>query len=306
MEIYQIRYFLAAAETGSFTKAADRVHVSQPTLSAGIKKLEQTLQSSLFDRQARRSVLSPAGIRFLDRARTIMAECERARAELTDSRESRSIRLGCLPSIPGGRLGELLATFSNAYSDITLEVLEAESGRLEQWLEQGRIDIALTANDPNVEADQGQTNRTPLFRQNMVLAMVHDHPLALRQTIRPDDLKDLAYVLRQHCPYVRTLNTYFTERSIRPNVLCRTRQETRALSLVAAGLGVTILPDTLNWPGVIFRPNDGLNLQSTIVLAGQTGEANEGADLFRTFAASHDWKPHDGDDASAARLNWAH
>jgi DNA-binding transcriptional LysR family regulator len=306
MEIYQIRYFLAVAETGSFTKAAERVHVSQPTLSAGIKKLEQGLQSILFDRQARRSVLSPAGIRFLDRARTIMAECERARTELTESRQSRSLRLGCLPGIPGGRLGHLLATFSKAYSDITLEVLEGEAARLQQWLEQDRIDIALTSAEPVPSSDDLDWNQTPLYRQNMVLGMPQDHPLANRQTIRPEDLKDVPYVLRQHCPFVRPLNAYFSERHIRPQVICRTRQETRALSLVAAGLGVTILPDTLTWPGVRLQSLEGLNLQTTIALVWQDTVAGDAVDLFRTFATSHDWKPHEADDASSARLNWAH
>ncbi|MBT4019919.1 MAG: LysR family transcriptional regulator [Alphaproteobacteria bacterium] len=301
MEIYQIRYFLAVAETGSFTKAADRVHVSQPTLSAGIKKLEAGLQSTLFDRQARRSVLSPAGIRFLDRARTIMAEVERARTELTETSQTRLLRLGCLPGLPGRRLADLLATFSAAYSDITLDLREAEADRLEQWLEQDRIDVALTTTGPLSDA-----RSTPLYRQNMVLGMAQDHPFTSRQTVRPEDLKDQPYVLRQHCPFVRPLNTYFTERNIRPKVLCRTRQETRALTLVAAGLGVTILPDTLNWPGVRLRPMDGLNMQSTIALVRQDGVANETADLFQTFATSHDWKPHEGDDITAARLNWAH
>ena len=306
MEIYQIRYYLAAVDTGSFTKAAERVHVSQPTLSAGIKKLEQGLQVTLFDRQPRKTVLSPAGIRFLDRARTIMAECERAKAELTETRQSRALRLGCLPGVPVGRLGDLLGTFTKAYSDITFEVLEGEAGRLQQWLEQGRIDMALTAVEPEGELQATPYEHAALYRQNMVLGMPQDHPLASRQTIRPEDLRGQPYVLRQHCPFVRLLNSYFLERNIRPNVFCRTRQEMRALSLVAAGLGVTIMPDTYSWPGIRLQPLDGLNLQTTIALVWHADKKSPAAELFRTFAVSHDWKPHDGDHASSARLNWAH
>ena len=289
MEIYQIRYFLAAAETGNFTRAAERVHVSQPTLSAGIKKLEQGLQASLFDRQARKTVLTPAGIRFMDRARIIMAEVDRARTELSETTQSRSLKLGCLPGIPAARLADLLAAFTGSYSNIALEVLEAEAGRLEQWLDQGRIDMALTTTAADRNSETKSHDIKPLFRQNMVLAMSPDHALASRQIIRPEDLKDQPYVLRQHCPFVRPLNSYFTERNIRPAVVCRTRQDNRAMTLVAAGMGVTIL-----------------HLPSTIALINPAGLDNEAANLFRTFATSHDWKPHDSDDASTARLNWAH
>jgi DNA-binding transcriptional LysR family regulator len=306
MEIYQIRYFLAAAETGSFTNAAGRVHVSQPTLSAGIKKLEESLHVSLFDRQARRSVLSPAGIRFLDRARAIMAECERARIELTETRQSRSLRLGTLPSLSAGRLSSLLATFSQTYGDIALEILEGEAGRLDQWLEQDRIDVALTTTIPERSVPQPLTGHRPLYRQNMVLGMSMDHPLSTKQTVRPEDLKEQPYILRQHCPFVRVLNAYFTERNIRPNVFCRTRQETRALSLVAAGLGITILPDSLSWPGLKLLPLEGLSLPSTVALRWRQDADNEAAELFRTFAASHDWKIQDIVEAASSRLNWAH
>ena len=306
MEIYQIRYFLAAAETGSFTRAADRVHVTQPTLSAGIRKLEENLNAILFERQARRTVLTPAGNRFLDRAKTIMAECERARTELSSDDRTSALRIGVLPSVPGGRLGELLATFTKAYSHIAVEVLEGDANRLDQWMDQERIDLALTSSERDTSPRPPEIGQTPLFRQNMVLGMSLDHPLSRRQTLRPRDLADQAYILRQHCPYVRPLNTYFTERNIRPNVICRTRQETRALTLVAAGLGVTILPDTMVWPGLFTRALEGLNMQSTVALMWRVSSDGGDTDLFRTFASSHDWKATDSEDGSSTRLNWAH
>src|SRR5213075_2403303 len=82
--LYQLRYFLAVVETGSFTKAAQRSGVSQPTLSAGIQKLEQTLEAQLFDRGKRRVFLTSAGTRFLEHAKTIVGEAQRAMSELKE------------------------------------------------------------------------------------------------------------------------------------------------------------------------------------------------------------------------------
>jgi len=304
MELYQLRYFLAAVDTGSFTKAAARVHVSQPTLSAGIKKLEESLAVQLFDRQARRCDLSQAGGRFLDRARTIVAECNRARAELDQTGGERALRIGCLPSVPGAKLSRLVADYAKAYADIDVEITEDTDARLNDRLNQNRIDVAITALD-RTDADGNRTT-LPLYRERMVLAMNTGHPLTTRQMIRIEDLDGLDYVLRSHCPHVRAMSRQFTALGVRPRICARTGQDDRALALVASGLGVSIVPDTFSRAGVTQEPIVDLDIQTTIALVWKTDGGNDALDLFRSFAASHDWKSRPVGGGVEERLAWAH
>ena len=304
MELYQLRYFLAAVDTGSFTKAAARVHVSQPTLSAGIKKLEESLSVQLFDRQARRCVLSQSGASFLDRARTIVAECNRARADLDQSGGERSLRIGCLPSVPGAKLSRLAADFAKAYADIAVEITDDTAARLTDRLSQNRIDVAITALDRS-DTDRDRS-ALPLYRERMVLAMNTGHPLTTRQMIRIEDLDGLDYILRSHCPHVRAMSRQFTGLGVRPRICARTGQDERALALVASGLGVSIVPDTFAGPGITLEPIVDLDIQTTVALIWQSDTGNNAVDLFRSFAASHDWKPRASSSGVEERLSWAH
>ena len=100
IETYQLRYFLAVVETGSFTKAAERVFVTQPTLSAGIKKLETTLNSKLFDRSAKRVFLTESGTRFVPHAKSILYQLNLAESEIQATDRPQLLRLGILMTIP--------------------------------------------------------------------------------------------------------------------------------------------------------------------------------------------------------------
>lgn len=100
IEIYQLKYFLAVVETGSFTKAAERVYVTQPTLSAGIKKLESNLDTRLFDRSSRRVFLTENGTRFVERAKGVLHQLNLAEAAMKTDDTPKLLRLGVLMTIP--------------------------------------------------------------------------------------------------------------------------------------------------------------------------------------------------------------
>ena len=230
MEIYQLKYFVAAAETGSFTRASERVHVAQPTLSAGIKKLEQSLGVALFERRARRTFLSPAGGKFLARARTIIAECNRARHELAAGPSTRRLRLGCVPTVPAPRLGALLADFAKAQPAVGVDLQEAEAARLGDGLEQDRIDAAITLLRAEETLPATLTGQA-LYRERMVLAFAADHPFAARQSLRVADLQTTDYIYRSHCPHVRAMTRQVARLGVRPHVSLRTTRDERALAL---------------------------------------------------------------------------
>src|SRR4051812_22056237 len=145
---YMLRYFLAVAEAGNFSRAAKRVGVTQPSLSAGVAKLEGQLGVRLFDRDKHSVALTPAGSRFLVRARRIAAEYELAIQDVQHAPEPRVLRVGVLVTIPTAVLETVVARHRGNSANEVLEILEGTERDLTERLDRGRLDIALTAVRP--------------------------------------------------------------------------------------------------------------------------------------------------------------
>jgi DNA-binding transcriptional LysR family regulator len=144
MDLYQLHYFLAIVETGGFTKAAERLFVSQPSLSAGIKKLEQELGVVLFERGGRRAVLTTAGKFFLTKATTILSEYQSTLRELKEFHQQPTLRIGTLRTIRIASLATLIRDFQTQYPNVLFELLDGTVNELHTWLEDGEIDLAIT------------------------------------------------------------------------------------------------------------------------------------------------------------------
>src|SRR5215470_6703321 len=126
MELHQLRYFTAVADTGSFSRAAERCHISQPSLSQQILKLESELGGRLFDRLGRSVRLTELGHAFLPRARSVLHELAAARDEVTErlERESGPVVLGAIPTVAPYWLPPRLAVFSRKFPKIHLTMAE--------------------------------------------------------------------------------------------------------------------------------------------------------------------------------------
>ena len=293
MDFYQIRYFLAVAKTGTFSKAAERAFVTQPTLSAGIKKLEGDLGVRLFERGPRRASLTPEGARFLNRARVIRAEIAEARAELKAGARDRRLRVGLLRTLAPDSLGRLVRAWRGAVANTELALKDGTVAELEAWLAQGRIDAALTVLP---RAGRG-ARATPLFRSRQVLMVAAGDPWAARGRVPLADLDDAPFVLRAHCEFDAESRRIFNAGAVRPRILYRTDRDDRALAMVASGLGATVGPDRLRRPGVVQVEVPELRLSHTIGL--RRGEPDPaGLDRLAHLARSHDWR------APAADLEW--
>src|SRR5205085_785689 len=147
MEIHQLRYFVAVAEEGSFSHAAEREHVSQPSLSQQIQKLEAELNQQLFDRLPRSVVLTEAGRCLLPYARQILsaiADAGRSVAALEDEVAGR-LSVGAIPSIAVYVLPRLIRRFQQRYPKVTFELFEDTTDKLAQRLEDGTLDLALAS-----------------------------------------------------------------------------------------------------------------------------------------------------------------
>jgi DNA-binding transcriptional LysR family regulator len=307
MELYQVRYFLAVAETGSFTKGAERSFVSQPTLSAGIRKLETDLGTRLFNRAGRRISLTEAGQRFLGRARTIMAEVSAARTEASTDGSRTVIRLGILPSLPSGPLASMVAEFDRTTAGSALRLREGSPDDLEARLQHGNLDAALTILPSEDSATVRGLRSSPLLRSHLLLASSEANPLARRDTLDLGQLDGTPFILRTHCEFLTESRRVFDAHKVRPRVVYRTDRDDRALALAAAGLGVTIVPDRLRVPGLAYMRIRELDISRQIGLRWRADIDSPALETLRHVLQGEDWSGIAREEGPARRrFDWAH
>lgn len=288
-ELYQLRYFLAVVETGSFTKAASRACVTQPSLSAGIAKLEEQLELKLFHRSNRRVFLTTAGARFVDRAQAILFECNKAVLELRQTDEPQVLRLGVLKTVPGAQIGRLIRDFRRQEPSVVTELFDGTEQEILNRLDEGSIDIAITILRDTARDREAKA----LFREGYALALSTDHPLAAREVIEAEELSDEPMIVRTRCEVLSETSRHFTDRNVRPRLVYRTDQDERALEMVASGLGITVMPNSYQLDTVARVAMAGFNLERNIGLLrsphGVSAENQQMVTTFEAFTASQDW-----------------
>ena len=260
MDRQLIRYFLAVIDTGTFSGAAGLCRVSQPTVSAGIMRLEESLGQMLFNRSNRRVELTPAGARLEPHARRIEAEFGEARRAVAEVEPSQLIRLGVAGTIATALI-ERIAVAARAVPGLTLEFVERRPSETMGLLDRGRTDLILTPVSP---ADERPA--IALFAERYVLAMAGDHPLVAESIISSDQLGREAMLVRRQCEALAQVSQFFTARGIRPFMAARSVSEDRIASYVRAGLGVTVMPESLLQHGIAGRPLVGLDLRRTVAI----------------------------------------
>lgn len=243
---YLLRYFLAVVDQGTFSRAATHCHVSQPTLSVGIAKLERHLGTALFFRSNQRIQLTEAGSRFLIHARRIESEFNLAQTAMSAEASMPTLRLGLLHSVPGALLA--LAVAANPATDAgpRLEIIPGSERELVGHLARGRIDVAISL----VARGGDRFLERPLLEEGYKLAIPHHHPLAGNDQIAAEELADNVMIVRRHCEALAETSRHFTDRGIRPHFALRTTNDERVLQMVAAGLGITVMPESYSHPGV--------------------------------------------------------
>jgi len=264
MENYQLRYFLAVVETGSFIKAAKRVFVTQPTLSAGIKKLEPDLGSKLFDRTSRRVFLTESGTRFVPHVKSILYQLNLAEADIKSTGRSHLLRLGVLMTMPSSIVANILAAFNREISGLVTELFNGTEQEIQNRLDEGKIDIALTIIRPTSKQE-----KIPLYKEGYSIALAEHHPLAKSEPIHPAEFAGEATIVRSRCEILSETSRFFTDYNVRPRLVYNTNQDERALSMVAAGVGFTTMPDHYSLKGVKRVKTIGYDFQREIGLLKQ-------------------------------------
>jgi LysR family transcriptional regulator, hydrogen peroxide-inducible genes activator len=255
LEIHQLRYFCAVARTGNFTRAAEQEHVAQPSLSQQILKLEDELGAKLFDRLGRTAPLTRFGEIFLRRAQGILRELGEARSEIQDMAgvETGHVVLGAIATIAPYCLPGALGSFSRKYPTIRLNVLEDITPVLLTRLHEGSIDLALVALPvPGQELVSDQ-----IFSERLRIVVPDSHPLAARKRATLDQIEGEPFLLLKegHC-FRQTTISACRRAKVNPNVVFESGQFATILGMVAAGMGVSVVPEMAVEPrkGCSFVP----------------------------------------------------
>ena len=266
---YMLRYFLAVAEAGNFSRAAKRVGVSQPSLSAGVARLEDQLGVRLFDRDKHRVALTPAGSRLLVRARRIAAEYELALQDVRQAPEPSVLRVGVLNTIPTPTVEAILARHRKNGANEALDMLDGSERDLAERLDRGRLDVALTVVRPH----HARFGPELLRGERYLMVLPRDHVLAEADFVEAEQLAGDRMVVRRHCEALPEIDRFFTAHGVRPRFVLKTTSDARALSVVRAGQGIGMMPESFQDPLVRFVRVKDFDFQREVGLLYAPGRA---------------------------------
>lgn len=241
MELHQLRYFVATAETGSASRAAARCHVAQPSLSQQIKKLEGSLGVKLFDRLGTGMTITDAGRALLPRARAILTEVRDAQANLMrDAEHAGVLSVGAIPTIAPYVLPAALAKMRRAAPDCEISVREDLTENLIEALVAHEIDCAILGAPVGHELLEGET----IHREELVVILPPGDVHAAGPAVLPKDLRECQRISlhEEHC-LGRQIEGFCAGSGVGPRIVCRTTQLSTVFELVALGLGISIVPE---------------------------------------------------------------
>ncbi len=272
MELRQLRYFIAVAEELSFTRAARRLHLSQPPLSQQIQQLERELGARLLSRTTRRVELTAAGIAFLDGARRTVFESERAGelARRADRGEVETLRVGFTDAASMSVLPEGIVRFKREFPEVHLDLRETDGAASPvEAVGNGTLDVVIVRGPLEASGIAVKV----LLDDPFDVAMHGGHPLARRARVSVPEIALYPLVLfpRRLSPaYHDRITSIFSAIGVTVDIAFEVEKYQTVLALVAAGMGISIVPRSnrrLAFGGVIFRPLRGTRLRAPVVAA---------------------------------------
>lgn len=274
MEMHQLRYAVAVARSGNFSRAAEQCHVAQPSLSQQIMKLEEELGERLFDRAKREARLTPHGEIFLQRAVRILEEVDAAKRDAENAKQlsSGTVTVGVIPTIAPYLLPGVTASFMKRFPGVEVVIHEETTARLLKLLHGYEVDFAVLSSPFDLKGLEVRT----LLTEELLIALPPDHPLTRKRSLLPRDLEEerLIVMQQEHCLGDQVLG-FCTRDDLRPRISFRSAQLETLQSLVHAGMGISLVPSMAthrNQGGSpvyrsLSRGSEGGKPQRTIVTA---------------------------------------
>lgn len=252
MEMSQVRYFLAVADELNFTKAADKCHVAQPSLTRAIKLLEAELGGPLFHRERANTHLSELGRMVQPHLKQVYDESQAAKrlAQELAKPKTVSLKVGVMCTIAPTHLTELIGSIQTRYPAVELELTDSNAVELQQSLIEGDIEVAIYA----LPGDANERLHVlPLYREQMMIVLSAKHRLAGKNAVIPQDLNGEKYINRINCEF----NGYVMPQldNVEFKTVFRSERDDWILAMIAANAGFGFMAESsVNYPGVVARP----------------------------------------------------
>jgi LysR family hydrogen peroxide-inducible transcriptional activator len=242
MEVNQLRYVCAIADTGNFSRAAERCRIAQPSLSQQVQKLEDDLGVKLFDRLGRSIRLTEAGRAFIPRARAILEQLDAARSSAADKNADLrgNVTVGVIPTVAPYLMPAYTASFAKKFPDAKLRIIEETTSVLVEGLRDLSIDVAILA----LPLRHKDLELFPIRTEPLFAVLKKNHPRARAKSLALKDLRGESFVMLRdgHCFRDLSLDTC-TRARITPNIAFESGQFSSLLGMVAAGIGVSLVPE---------------------------------------------------------------
>ena len=244
MEVRQLQTFCVLVEELNFTRTAERVHTVQSNVTSQIKALEAELGSPLFDRLAKRVLLTEAGHRFLPYAEKALAAMEQGhRAVKLGTEPAGPLHIGAPESVLAYRLPEVLKLFRKRYPKVELIFRPDSDDKLTDALESGKLDLAISMSDA---IDGEQLSSIRMRSEDIYLFGTPDHPLSKGKKVYPKDLVDQTLLLTETgCGYRKKLDMQLASANIRPQHITEFSSVEAIKQCVHAGMGLGLLPEVV-------------------------------------------------------------
>lgn len=291
-DIRQLRYAIAAADHGSFYRAARALDVEQSTLSRNILKLERVVGVKIFDRSRAGVTMTIAGNTFIHAVKPMVTNADKLVATMRAAAQGRAgkLMIGHYSPISAGHLRAIILGWRSAHPDVDLDGVEADRGALLAGLDTGEIDIAILAGDASHDGFRHET----FWSERVLIALPASHPLAERELLHWTDLRREHFLLPAADPGPEIRDMLLGRLSLsgmQPDIKMHQTSRDSILGVLGGGLGLTVICEGgtgARYPDVIYRPVHGEQGAALITYSGYWRKDNGNPALRRFLAFVRD------------------
>lgn len=239
MDLRKLEIFVAVAGAGSFSAAAEQIPMAQPAVSIAIRKLEEELQLTLFDRSVRRIQLTAEGERLLQQAQAILQQVEALQASAGSLQQllQGELSIACPSMLATYFLPDLLSGFLSQYPGLSASVTQAGTEEIEALLLRDEIEVGVTTADATTQ----ELELVPLVNEQMVVCVAEDHPWARRRYLNVKDLHRTPMVVYESGYFIRAqLDALCRQHQVQPELRIQSNFLPLLVRMVKQGVGVTV------------------------------------------------------------------
>ena len=277
MEMQQVRYFVALADTLNFTRAAEKCNVSQPALTRAIQQLEHEFGGPLFHRERGNTHLSELGRMMLPYLQTVDEQTKAAReqARAVKKLEQATLTIGTMCTIGPQLVAELMIRFQAAHPNVQVQVIDAGAPQMVELLEKGELEVAIVGVPGELPESLHQL---PVFEERFVIVLPQNHRLVAHDQIRAAELDKEPYVSRSNCEVFEPVRKELNSRGVYLRQVFSSPRDDWVQGMIQAGLGLGFFPEfSVTYPDLVVRPMIDPTFYRTVYLATVRGRPHSPA-----------------------------